>query len=332
MTREFHSIPVSGEVKDSGAAVKRLGFFYCFAADLLYSLSFFFVRCLTDHHELSSDWTLFIKESVTVLIVGPIIVFLTLRRKYRFPGWKTFGWLLLAGFFCEFFGARLNLWAYAMLGLVLAIPLIQTFMLLETLLLGSILLREKITPAKCGVAFLLIAAVFLLALGRSETVPVIQENIFSSGKGWGVLVTLIAGTGYALFYIILRKVLRKKRGSDGSEIKVPLSLLMMTVCSVGVVVAGTCLLWNRGASAFLSPSPQCWALALSAGLVNCFAFYLKSIGIKYATASKVALIAVVQIVCLSMLGVLFFHEQANAFVWSGLALTCAGIVSARMLE
>lgn len=315
----------------TGGENKLRGFFYCFTADLLYSLSFFFVRCLTDHRELSSDWTLLIKESTTVLIVAPIILFLTMRGKYHFPTWKIIGWTLLAGFFCEFFGARLNLWAYAMLGLVLAIPLIQTFTLLGTLFFGAIFLREKISPAKGCIALLLIAAVFLLAFSRGGSSSELSEKILSAGMLRGLLITMIAGMGYALFYVILRKVLRKNKETPEKE-HLPLTLSMFLICFVGVIVAGTCLLWDRGPSAFLAPNALCWSLALGAGLVNCLAFFLKSIGLKYATASKVAFIAVVQIFCLSLLGFLFFHEETNALVWGGLALTCLGIFSSSLLE
>ena len=310
---------------------KLRGFLYCFIADLLYSLSFFFVRCLTDHRELSTDWTLFVKESITVLIVAPIILFLTIRGKYHFPAWRIIGWTLLAGFFCEFFGARLNLWAYAMLGLVLAIPLIQTFTLLGTLFFGSIFLREKISPAKGGIALLLITAVFLLAFSRGGSAPELSEKLLSGVMLRGILITIIAGMGYALFYVILRKVLRQKEEMSEKE-RIPLTLSMFLICFVGVIVAGICLLLDRGSSAFLAPNALCWSLAIGAGLVNCLAFFLKSVGLKYATASKVAFIAVVQIFCLSLLGFLFFHEETNALVWGGLALTCLGIFSSSLLD
>lgn len=305
------------------------GFLYCLAANFFYSLTFFLVRCLTSHIEINSDWTLFVKESTTVLITLLFIVVLIIRGRFRVPPLRYWIWLLLAGFFCEFFGARLNLWAYAMLGLVLAIPLIQIFTLLGTLLMGAAFLRERITPKKCLAVLVLIAALLLLSFSHTGMQPLLKRTDYNV-LGWGILVTVIAGCGYTLFYVILRGVLKKK--PDEKEEPVPLPLSMCLICFVGVVVAGICLLREEGAHAFLAPSRRCWLLALGSGCANCTAFFLQSLGLRYATASKVTLIAVVQIVCLTLIGAFFFKEPTNLFVWVGLTLTCAGILLARNLE
>ena len=331
------SFPVhASDVQQISDADKRKGFILCILANIFYSLTFFLLRCLTNNQELNSDWTLFVKESVTVLTTLPFIVIPAIRGRYPFPSLKTIGWLMLSGFFCEFFGARLNLWAYAMLGLVLAIPLIQIFTLLSTLLLGAVCLRERITRKKCLAVSVLTVAVLVLAFSRKEMAPMLRESVFSSHIIWGVLVTLVAGIGYALFYVILRKVLKKPdpNAVQGTEQvrQVPPSLSMVGVCGMGVVVAGFCLLVTDGPHAFVAPPPKCWLLAIGAGFANCLAFLLQTTGIKYATASKVTLIAVIQIVFLTLIGTLVFHEESNILVWCGLALTCVGIFSSHNLE
>ena len=134
------------------------------------------------------------------------------------------GWLLAAGFFCEFLGARLRIWSYAVLGLVVANPLIQISTILETLLLGAIFLNEKISPQKWVAFFILTAAIIIISASNTGMTPLLHDSFLTSHVGWGVTLALLTGLGHALFYVIMRKI-SKKEDKDAPT-KVPLSLAM----------------------------------------------------------------------------------------------------------
>lgn len=307
------------------------GFWYCVIADLLYSLAFFLIRCLTEYRELSPDWTLCVKESVTVLTALPILLIQTIRGRYRYPSWNTFVALLIAGFFCQYVGARANLRAYAAIGLVLAIPLIQTFLLLGTAVLDTVCLKEKMTRYKMFVLVLLIAAISLLSFSQAS-VDSGQRISFSNQAIWGIAMTLATGFGYTVFMLILRATLRRER-PDGSIVpEVPLTLVILVICFVGALVGALCFLNDPTSGSFWDVPTPCWWLALSAGVATFFAFFFKNLGLRHASATKVVFIAVVQIVCLTLLGIFFFHEDTNTFVWLGLLLTCIGVLCAGRMK
>ena len=49
-----------------------------------------------------------------------------------------------------------------------------------------------------------------------------------------------------------------------------------------------------------------------------FGFLLLNLGLRYASASKVTMISVAQLVLLTLLGAFVLHEPTNVFVWIGL--------------
>lgn len=308
--------------------LRRRGFYYCLAAACCFTLTFFLVRCLAG--QANPDWILCVKESVTVVVTLPIILVQVIRRKYSWPPLRTIGWLLAAGFFCEFLGARLRIWSYAVLGLVVANPLIQISTILETLLLGAIFLNEKISPQKWVAFFILTAAIIIISASNTGMTPLLQDSFLTSHVGWGVTLALLTGLGHALFYVIMRKI-SKKEDKDAPT-KVPLSLAMFTICLIGVLTGGGFVWAEGGLDAFMAPPPICWGLCLAAGVAGMFGFLLLNLGLRYASASKVTMISVAQLVLLTLLGAFVLHEPTNVFVWIGLVLVCIGIVLTRDLD
>ena len=312
----------------TGESARRFGFYCCLASSLCYTLTFFLVRCLAGR--INPDWTLYVKESVTVIVTFPIILALALRRKYSWPSLTVVGWILLAGFFCEFFGARLRIWSYAVLGLVLANPIIQISTILETMLLGALFLRESISPRKWGAFTVLTAAIVLIAASRTGMDPLLKNSFLTSHIGWGVALALLTGLGHTLFYVNMRKVSRIEGGEnqDGNQKSqpVPRTLSMFLICLVGVLTGAGFLTAEEGPSAVVTAPPLCWLLGISAGVAGMAAFLLLNLGLRYASASKVTMIAVSQLVLLALLGRFALHEPTNGFVWVGLALACFGII------
>lgn len=307
--------------ESASAALRRRGFNYCLASSLCYTLTFFLVRYLTER--VNPDWILCIRESVGVLAALPVILFLAIRRKFAWPPLKVIAAILLAGFFCEFLGARLRIWSYAVLGLVLANPLIQISTILETLLLGAILLRERVSLKKIVVFVVLTAAITTIAFSNTGMKPLLKDSFLTSHIGWGIALALLTGLGHTLFYLIMRKISKKESANAAA---VPISLSLLLICLVGAVTGGGFFLAKEGVGAFAAIPVNCWVLVLVAGVGVTAGFIFLNLGLRYASAAKVTMIAVSQLVLLTLLGRFVLHEPTNILVWLGLSLACVGIL------
>ena len=270
------------------------------------------------------DWIFCVKESVAVLTTLSIILILTAQRKFSWPSPRVIALVLIAGFFNEFFGGRLRIWAFAALGLVLANPLIQISTILTTLLLGAAFLREKISAKKWAAFGIFVVALLLISISQTGMEPLIEDTSHGTDIERGMIYVFLSGLGYTIFYLTMRKISRKE--SEDAPTAFPATLAVCLVCSVGVFTGGWSFLEQEGARAFLTPSAGCWGFGLAAGIAEMAAFFLLNVGLRYATASKVAMIAVSQLIFLTLLGQFLFHEPTNLYVWIGLALTGVGII------
>lgn len=316
------------------------GFFCCLASSLFYSFSLFLLRLMTNYRSVQPDWTLCVKESVTVFFVGLYILVSVCRGRYRFPPLSSILWILFAGFCCEAIGARAHLTSYAVIGLVLAGPLIQAFQLITAAALGAIFLKETLNAVKVATIVILIGAVTLLSLSplmTPETASDVESAaafVVPSGKALivGVLLTLATGWGYATQIAVVRGVMvrgRERVDSAGRSVApVPISLVMLLITGVGMISFGLFLIAERGIEGFYRVPGECWPIALGAGLLNLVGFYFQNKGIELIPASKVSLICVSQIFLLTVLGITFFGEPANPAVWTGLLLTVLGVLMA----
>lgn len=300
---------------------RRLGFCYCLASSLCYTLSFVLIRFLTE--DANPDWIYCVKEAVPVLTTFPIILALTIRGKYPWPPLRVVGWVLVAGFFNDFIGGRFRIWTFAVLGLVLSNPLIQISTILASLLLGALFLHERISLKRWTATAIFIAAVILIANSRTGMQPLLEDSFLSKNVGWGVSLAFLTGIGYTLFYVIMRKVAKKKNENEPAPI--PVTLPMFLVCGIGTLTGGGFFTAAEGVHAFFSQPSVCWIFGLSAGVAEMAAFMLLNIGLRYASASKVSMIAVSQLIFLTFLGRFIFHEPTNPLVWIGVILTCIGI-------
>ncbi|MDO4586015.1 MAG: DMT family transporter [Planctomycetia bacterium] len=218
------------------------GFVCCLISVFWYCISFMCIRLMTDYKSISSDWTLFFKESVMVLVSLFFILWKSRKGPFRFPCRHILGLIVLAAFFCEFLGARPHLWAFAAIGILLASPLVQAFQIIGTTIVGILWFKETISHLKIWAIIILIAAISFLSLGQSGSstkqpqstdssqvsqsdeksiVSItskenqslesseISQNSNSFQLAWGILTTLITGLGYTFYISLLRGVMKE---------------------------------------------------------------------------------------------------------------------------
>lgn len=309
------------------------GFLYSAMGDLAYSFSYLFIRFLTGIHELNTDWTLFIRESVTVACVLPMILIPLCHGRYRFPPVKQATYIIIGGFFGQFLGSRSFLWAYAALGIVLAMPLLQSSVIFSTHLIGMAVLKEKITRFKIMIMTLLVFSFFWLSFSQHPAELESTRTVwFSTLFLWGLFAVLLNGIGNAVCSVFIRSGVKDDAHRAPKDRHVPVSFVLLVICFWGVLVGGGFLWANRGPEGFIDVPSQCWIPAIVAGFFNFVGFSLKIVAFRYVTASKIALLAVLQIVFLTIIGSVIFKEEANLYVWIGVLLTCLCVLAAGKMD
>ena len=316
-----------------------------FLSTFFYAVSSVVLRMLTDL-KVDIDWFLYFKEATGALFLLPWIVFRLFQNRYRWVSKRLLFYIVIGSVFCQLIGARLHMWGLAVLGLVIAVPIVQSSTMLGTAYLGQYVLGDLLSRRRKIAMGVLIAAVILLSVGKEST-----ENPQAS-TGIFLLVamgTVIAGMAYSVYIIILRFSARQFWGTEdgvwasfrfsqwvGYDFPIsspkrlyspmPVTLVMLVVLGVGIITFGSCLYVRTGLDGFTNVPPVAWLLVPITGLCNMVGFFFQIHGLRLTSAVQASLIAVSQILVLSLIGMLFFDEPTNLLVWIGLTLTAYGVV------
>lgn len=323
--------------KDNAAKTQRklnpetAGFYYTLCSAICYTVSFCFMRGLTDAH-ISPYWSLTLKELTCVVCVLPVIMFMAFRGKYQFPKKSVFWTLIAAGFLCETLGAIQHFQAYEYIGMARTTPLLSAGQLLFASVVCALLLKERVSPSKIVAIVLSIAAVFLLGQsgGTDESIAGKQIRL-----GLGILCTACAALGYSLQLALIRRVLRTETPSDSTDnsnavktndlARTPTSLVLVTGAGVGVVVIGLLFTLREGVGAWLEPPAICWKYVVFAGITNMFGFLFQIESLRRLFVLKQNLMASCQTILLCVLGVLMFGEPFGLVTALGIALVVASV-------
>jgi drug/metabolite transporter (DMT)-like permease len=334
------------------------GTLFAFLSTLSYAASNVAIRFLTDY-DLDNDWILFYKESVGLFILIPWLVLRFFQGRYQFISKRLIFYTVFAAVICQLIGAHLQVLGYAVVGLVIAVPLIQSSTLLGVAVLGRYILGDPLSQRRKIAMAVLITAVILLSIGKELTLEsgMEIESAEPQNTGFFLLIaagTVVAGIAYSVYIIILRHVIRKY-WDDGNSARLsfqfsqwvgfdfypqhktgkcyapfPVTLMMSVVLGVGIIIFGSCLFWKHGVTGFHNVPMWAWRVIPIAGICNMVGFFFQIQGLRMTTAVQASLIAVSQILVLSLIGVVFFNETINLLVLLGLILTVYGVaVSAK---
>ncbi|MCF0202286.1 MAG: hypothetical protein HUK08_02880 [Bacteroidaceae bacterium] len=334
-----------------GISEETRGFIYAIVSSLCYTVSLSMLRGLTNYPDVSSDWSIAIKELTTVAFTLPFIVIQSLRGRYRFPCLKAIFLLILSGVVCQALGARYHLFAYAALGLALTTPLLQAVQMIMTSLVGAVWLKERVTKVKIATLALLIFAVWLLSGGSSTLEATIAGKELR--LGFGLFCVVLASLGYTWELSILRRLLRvaktTRQEEEAAGIKnefLPTSLGMIAVTGVGAIICGAALAMQNGLTgldAILSgmkvvaedgsvtwtaPPTTCWILVLIAGVANMTGFYFQIEGLRRLFVLKQTMLANAQAIALTLTGFVFYHETCTWTIGLGVVLVAVGVAVA----
>ena len=312
--------PFCVSTQDNAVKSLRLGVLLCLISTTLFSFSNVFLRQLGELG-VSHSWTICVKEIFTISCLVPVILIMAVRGRYQWPKWKWISTILIGGFVCEYVGARLHLNAFAVLGLVVSIPLLQASNMVFAALLGRGVLGERVGHrSRVALTIMLVAMIFLVfgpkRIDTGDSLHTITNNaLLLAGVG-----TVVAGFAYSIHVVLMRWA------SNSREM--PITFIAVQVTGIGALIFGFEFLRDNSwqISAFWQDvTPQSWRLILLTGFFNMVAFLFQINGLRYTMVARAQMISVAQIVVGTMFGVFFFRESANAMIWFGVSLTVLGI-------
>jgi len=319
------SCPMSPSLSpgDSGKAAAwaaQKGILLCLAATFMYSFSNVCLRQLGDI-DTDQRWTIFIKECVSIGCLTPLILYWSIRRQYHWPALRWVVYILFGGFCCQYIGSRLHLHAFAVIGLLVSVPLIQAATMVFSAAVGRGFLGERISGRCLSAMIIMLSAMGFLIFGPSK--PVTEQSAQLQTTNTLVIAglgTVLAGLAYSVHVVCIR-VARQKR-------EMPVTLIALLVTGIGAVIFGFEFLRDNGwrISAFWEGVPTgTWQLIIASGFLNLIGFLLQITGLRYTMVARSQMIAVAQIVIGTLFGVFFFKELTNGMIWIGVALTVVGI-------
>ena len=324
------------------------GTIFSFLSTFLYAVSNVAVRYLTTHG-IDNDWMLFFKETIGFSILVPWLLLRWMQGRFFFTSKRLVLIVIIAAVFCQLIGARLHVLGFAVIGLIITVPLIQSSTLLGVAAVGHFVLGDTLSRKRKIAITVLIVAMTVLSIGKALAAEP-QEG--TSVSAWLFLLvaagTVVAGISYAVYITMLRHVIRQHWADENSArlsfqfrrwighdlvqqpgkrsySAFPVTLMMSIVFGVGMIIFGMCLYCKHGIAGFYEVPPVAWQCVWISGVANMAGFFFQIQGLRMTSAVQASLIAISQILLLSVIGFLCFAEAVNVVVLIGLGLVVYGV-------
>jgi len=295
-----------------GADPLVLGTLYCTVSALGYTAA---NLCLCSLANVADQvWTLWVKESVTVAVVGPWLLYQVVRGRYALPSVKAIAVMATVGAAVQLLGNLNMLGAFGVVGLAVTVPLVYAVNLAGTAILGRAVLGERVTLRSALAIGSLIASITLLNLGAGSDGRVSVEEL--GNVRMAVAAACLAGAVYAVMTISIRKSVAGV---------MPLPMVVLIIPAMGTLTLGPLGLWRQGIQGLLSVQPQHFGLMLLAGTLNLVAFLSYTKALRVITALEANVVNAAQVAMAAVGGVLFFSEPPSGLLALGVALTILGI-------
>ena len=297
--------------------------------------------CMRQLAELQADemWATCNKELITVVVVGPWLVAQLLRHRSLFPPWGAIGLLTLVGLSTQMV-ANLGLqWAFGIIGLSIAIPVVFAMMLTTSAAMGWALLNERVSKRSMGAIGLLLVALACLAVGLSlakveETeIPPSTEVAATSDEvapapsdlggfsPWVVVgAVLAAGLAGALYAVLTITIRHTVTGATSP------AAVVLIITGVGVLSLGSVSYARLGLAELLATPWTHFGWMFLAGGFNLIAFLAITKGLQLTTVVHANVLNASQVAMAAVVGILLFKEHLNPWLILGVSLTITGIV------
>jgi drug/metabolite transporter (DMT)-like permease len=351
-----------GTVKTTGASAashpagsrELLGVGFCLLAAVFYTGSNISLRYLAGA-QVSPTLVIFVKELVSVVVLGPILAYQFARGKRVFIGARVVGTLILVGLAVQLLANVGQQWALGIVGLAVTSPAIFAAMLGSTALLGFILLGEKPSWQALVAVLLVISAIASLSYsvqqarqissrakaaaaaqeqtlrGAEDLLPLaelppsersgglLQSPLAYHSAGW-VLLAIAVCCGAGMIYSLLGIAIRWARLQGAS---VESTVFLVTL--MGVVGLGPMLLLRPSPTPSLPIGPLFGWMILS-GIGNLLGFATLTKGYQMTRVLYANMSNATQVAFGALAGVILFGEAVNVWLVLGVGLTLAGVL------
>jgi len=279
--------------------------------------------CLRQLSRLGSDpvWTVCNKELVTVLIVGPWLLWQAARRRPALPTGSTLLRLIAVGLLIQVAGNLSTQWALGIVGLAVTIPAVFGVMITSSAVLGWFLLGERVSLRSMAAMALLVASLVLLGVGAEAAGRSIaaQTEVTSDPLlvALAVAAACLAGAVYSLLSVVIRHSV--------TQTTLP-SAIALLITLMGVVSLGPLSLARLGPRQMLATPAEQGVLMAAAGIFNLVGFFALIHGLQRTTVVHANVLNASQVALVAVAGMVIFREPLNPWLVLGVSLTVFGIL------
>ncbi len=276
--------------------------------------------CLCAVAHCDPVWVSCVKAAPTVIIFSPWLLVLWKRGEPILPTMRVLGILLFASLVCQLFGNVAFQWSLGIVGIALTVPITLGAMIISGAVMGRVYLHESVTTKMALSMVVLIAAICVLSLGAGEASSSILDAATSQSLGVimaGVAVACLSGVSYSLLGVVIRY------GVTG-RVSVASTLVIVTL--TGVVSLGALSLAKIGLQGMLGTATRDFTVMTAAGIFNAVAFLALTKSLQLVPVVYVNALNATQATMAALAGVWLFSEPSSMALWSGVALTVAGLM------
>ncbi len=160
-----------------------------------------------DALHVDAVWAICCKESLTAMLVAPLLLAQAARGRRVLPPPRTLALLLAVGLVVEIGGNIGCQWAFGVVGLASVISLNVGAMLIASAAMGALLLGEAVSPRTAVSLGLLVLSVVVLSVGAGDVGRCVAADATASAAAAAVALVCFAGVVYAALGAVLRRSL-----------------------------------------------------------------------------------------------------------------------------
>lgn len=273
------------------------------------------MRALSLYAELSPAWVICVKETVTVAVVGPWLVYQTLRGQLTWPNWGTLLALVVVALGVQVIGNQGLMWAFRMIGISISIPAMMGMNLLSSA-------TRLVCPSRTGQptdhgGHRTLDPGRRLVEDRSRAGLRVDHHRFAHGRPGGEHLRAAAGFIFASMAVAIRKTVTRTT---------PMAVILVLFTFVGTLSLAPLSVCQMGVSGILATPASALGLMLLAGVLNLIGFFSITKGLQFATVVQANVISASQVAMAAVIGMLFFQETPSSSITVGVCLTIAGMV------
>jgi drug/metabolite transporter, DME family len=275
--------------------------------------------CMRSLAELKCDemWATCNKELVTVVVVGPWLVWQAMRGRRVLPSWRMIVLLMLVGLAVQWCGNLFSQWAYGIVGLAIVISANEGAMLTSAAAMGRLFLGEYVSLRSIGAIALLLVSLGLLALGAEGAGKEIAPDASFGTIALGLGAACIAGVVFATLSTSIRHAV------TGAT---RMSFVVVTITGMGALTLGPASAMRLGMDHLLHTPPDQVAWMIAAGATNLIGFLALVKALQLIPVVHANVLNATQVALAAVAGVLFFHEPPTPWLILGVCTTIAGVI------